>query len=93
MITLSGILYTNPALARDIPILGDVFGRLQEVRDNSEYPGKDNTAYENIKEHSTPVQEAGNSAENDIGVMTVSDAYCDGYDIYFTLSFGWKMKN
>lgn len=86
VVTLSGILYTNPALARDIPVLGDVFGRLQEIRENSEYPSKDNTAYENIKEHSTSVQEKGNSAENDIGVMTVSDAYCDGYDIYFTLS-------
>lgn len=83
---LSGIFYMNPALARDIPILGDVFGRLQEMRENSEYPDKDKTAYENIKEHSTPVQEVGNSAENEIGVMTVSDAYCDGYDIYFTLS-------
>lgn len=86
VVALSGIFYVNPALARDIPILGDVFGRLQEVRNNSEYPSKDNTAYENIKEHSTPVQEAGNSAENELGVMTVSDAYCDGYDIYFTLS-------
>lgn len=83
---LSGIFYANPALARDIPILGDVFGRLQEVREKSEYPDKDKTAYENISEHSTPIQEAGNSAENEIGTLTVSDAYCDGYDMYFTLS-------
>lgn len=83
---LSGIFYANPALARDIPILGDVFGRLQEIRENSEYPDKDKTAYQNISEHSAPVQEAGNSAENEIGTMTVSDAYCDGYDLYFTLS-------
>lgn len=84
---LSGILYVNPALAQDIPILGDVFGRLQEVRDNSEYPDKDKTAYENIGEHSTPVREAGNTAENETGTMAVSDVYCDGYDMYFTLSF------
>ncbi len=83
---LSGIFYVNPALAQDIPILGDVFGRLQEVRENSEYPDKDKTAYENISEHSTPVREAGNFAENETGTMTVSDAYCDGYDMYFTLS-------
>lgn len=83
---LSGIFYANPALARDIPILGDVFGRLQEIRENSEYPDKDKTAYQNISEHSAPVQEAGNSAENEIGTMTVSDAYCDGYDLYFTVS-------
>lgn len=83
---LSGIFYMNPALAQDIPILGNVFGRLQEVRENSEYPDKDKTAYENISEHSEPVQEAGNTAENEIGTMTVSDAYCDGYDMYFTLS-------
>lgn len=81
-VVLSGIFYMNPALARDIPILGDVFGRLHEMRD----PDKDKTAYENIGEHSKPVREAGNSAENEIGTMTVSDAYCDGYDIYFTLS-------
>ena len=30
---LSGIFYVNPALAQDIPILGNVFGRLQELRD------------------------------------------------------------
>ncbi len=83
---LSGIFYVNPALAQDIPILGNVFGRLQELRQNSEYPDKDKTAYENISEHAVPVQEAGNSAENEIGLMTVSDAYCDGYDMYFTLS-------
>lgn len=83
---LSGIFYVNPALAQDIPILGNVFGRLQEVRDNSEYPDKDKTAYENIGEHSTPVRETGNTAENETGTMTVSDVYCDGYDMYFTLS-------
>lgn len=83
---ISGIFYANPALAKDIPILGDVFGRLQEVRENSAYPDKDKTAYENISEHSTPVQEAGNTAENETGTITVSDAYCDGYDMYFTLS-------
>ncbi len=86
VVALSATLYANPALARDIPILGDVFGRLQERRDSSAYPDKDKTAYENIGEHSTPIQEAGNTAENEIGTMTVSDAYCDGYDMYFTLS-------
>lgn len=83
---ISGIFYANPALAHDIPILGDVFGRLQEVRENSAYPDKDKTAYENISEHSTPVREAGNTAENETGTLAVSDAYCDGYDMYFTLS-------
>ncbi len=86
VVGIFGIFYANPSLARDIPILGDVFGHLQEMRDNSAYPDKDKTAYENISEHSTPVQEAGNSAENEFGTMTVSDAYCDGYDMYFTLS-------
>lgn len=83
---LSGVFYVNPALARDIPILGNVFDHLQKVRKNSDYPDKDKTAYEQIKAHSVPVEEAGNTAEDAGIAVAVSDAYCDGYDIYFTMS-------
>lgn len=86
IITLSGVLYVNPALARDIPLLGNIFGRLQSIRDESTYPDKDRTAYQNIEEHSKAVTEPGNVAEDQGITVTVSDAYCDGYDLYFTVS-------
>ena len=86
IITLSGVLYVNPALARDIPLLGNIFGRLQSIRDESPYPDKDRTAYQNIEEHSKAVTEPGNVAEDQGITVTVSDAYCDGYDLYFTVS-------
>lgn len=86
VITLSGILYVNPALARDIPLLGNIFGRLQAMRDAGAYPDKDRTAYHNIEEHSEAVTEPGNVAEDQGITVTVSDAYCDGYDLYFTVS-------
>ena len=86
IITLSGVLYVNPALARDIPLLGNIFGRLQSIRDESTYPDKDRTAYQNIEEHSKAVTEPGNVAEDQGITVTVSDAYCDGYVLYFTVS-------
>lgn len=86
ILVLTGAFYVNPALAKDIPILGDLFARLQELHDNSPYPDKDKTAYENIARHSEPIQDPTNVAEDAGITMTVSDAYCDGYDLYFTLS-------
>lgn len=86
VLVLTGVFFVNPALAKDIPILGDLFGRIQEIRDNHPYPEKDKTAYENIAKHSEPVKDPTNVAEDQGITMTVSDAYCDGYDLYFTLS-------
>lgn len=86
VIALTGIFYANPALAKDIPILGDVFKRIQEKRDESPYPDKDKTAYDKIAEHSKPVEDPTNVAVDQGVTMKVSDAYCDGYDLYFTLS-------
>lgn len=86
ILVLTGAIYVNPALAKDIPILGDLFARLQELHDNGPYPSKDKTAYENIAKHSEPIQDPTNVAEDEGIKMTVSDAYCDGYDLYFTLS-------
>lgn len=92
LMTGSGILYANPALAKDIPILGDVFGNLEKIRDDSPYPEKDKTAYEQIAEHAEPA-EAKENEENitniaeDEGIsLAVSDVYCDGLELYFTLS-------
>lgn len=86
VIALSGVFYVNPALAKDIPILGDVFAKLKEVRDQTPYPEKDKTAYDKIAEHSKPVNDPTNTAEDQGISMEVSDVYCDGYDLYFTLS-------
>ena len=41
VIVLSGVFYANPALEIDIPILGDVFGRLQKMHVRNPYPVKD----------------------------------------------------
>lgn len=87
----SGVLYMNPSLAKDIPILGDVFGRLQEIKEGSINPDKDTTAYVNIQKNSEPIQsDSENGITNtaaDQGItMSVKDAYCDGYDLYFTFS-------
>lgn len=86
VIALTGVLYVNPALAKDIPILGDVFGKIQQMRDSSPYPDKDKTAYDKIAEHSSPVNDPTNVAEDQGISMEISDAYCDGHELYFTLS-------
>lgn len=86
ILILTGIFYVNPALAKDIPILGDLFARIQELHDKGPYPSKDKTAYENIAKHSEPIQDPANVAEDEGITITASDAYCDGYDLYFTLS-------
>lgn len=91
VIALSGVFYANPALAKDIPILGDVFGRLQKMHESNPYPDKDKTAYSNIEKHSKPVvtepeEEITNVAEDQGITISVTDAYCDGLDLYFTLS-------
>uniref|UniRef100_UPI00359C5466 DUF4179 domain-containing protein n=1 Tax=Faecalicatena contorta TaxID=39482 RepID=UPI00359C5466 len=91
VIVLSGVFYVNPALAKDIPLLGDVFGRLQKMREDNPYPEKDKTAYSNIEKHSKPVvtepeEEITNVAEDQGITISVTDAYCDGLDLYFTLS-------
>lgn len=89
VLILSGILYANPALARDIPILGNVFGRLQEMREKTPYSEKDKTAYKNIEQHSKPLKQEADfiTTAQDQGItMSVSEAYCDGVDLYFTLS-------
>lgn len=88
----SVILYANPALAKDIPVLGDVFGNLRKIRDDSPFPEKDKTAYEQIAEHAKPAEikeneESMTNVAEDSGIsLAVSDVYCDGLELYFTLS-------
>ena len=47
---------------------------------------KDKTAYGKIADNSESVQNPGSEAENNGVTVTVSDAYCDGYEMYFTIT-------
>ena len=87
VIAVSGtVLYSNPVLAKNIPVIGDVFAKMQENRAKDPYAGKDKTAYEKIEDHSVNVQTPGSEAEDNGVTVTVSDAYCDGYEMYFTMT-------
>lgn len=87
VIAISGtVLYSNPVLAKNIPVIGDVFAKMQENRAKDPYAGKDKTAYEKIEDHSVNVQTPGSEAEDNGVTVTVSDAYCDGYEMYFTMT-------
>lgn len=87
VIAVSGSgLYANPVLAKNIPVIGDVFAKMQENRAKDPYAGKDKTAYEKIEDHSVNVQTPGSEAEDNGVTVTVSDAYCDGYEMYFTMT-------
>ena len=87
VIAVSGtVLYSNPVLAKNIPVIGDVFAKMQENRAKDPYAGKDKTAYEKIEDYSANVQTPGSEAEDNGVTVTVSDAYCDGYEMYFTMT-------
>jgi len=87
VIAVSGtVLYSNPVLAKNIPVIGDVFAKMQENRAKDPYAGKDKTAYEKIEDYSANVQTPGSEAEDNGVTVTVSDAYCDGYQMYFTMT-------
>ena len=87
VIAVSGtVLYSNPVLAKNIPVIGDVFAKMQENRAKDPYAGKDKIAYEKIEDYSANVQTPGSEAEDNGVTVTVSDAYCDGYEMYFTMT-------
>ena len=46
------------------------------------YAGTDKTAYGMIEDNSVNVQNPGAEAEDNGVTVTVSDAYCDGYEMY-----------
>lgn len=77
------VLVSNPALAKDLPIIGNIFERMIEARDANPYGYKNTVAYDKINENAQP---ATGIAENNGVEISVSDAYCDGYNLYFTLS-------
>lgn len=87
VIAVSGSgLYANPVLAKNIPVIGNVFAKMQENRAKDLYAGKDKTAYGMIEDNSVNVQNPGAEAEDNGVTVTVSDAYCDGYEMYFTMT-------
>lgn len=77
------VFVSNPALAKGIPFIGNIFEQLQEKP--NPYV-KDKTAYKEIDEHSVKVDAPGNTATDKGITLTVSDAYCDGYDLYIALA-------
>lgn len=77
------VLVSNPALAKDLPIIGNIFERMIEAREANPYGNKDTVAYDKIKENAQPASDIAESNGVEIGV---SEAYCDGYSLYFTLS-------
>ena len=83
VIAVSGSgLYANPVLAKNIPVIGNVFVKMQENRVKDLYAGKDKTAYGMIEDNSVNVQNPGAEAEDNGVTVMVSDAYCDGYEMY-----------
>lgn len=77
------VFVSNPALAKGIPFIGNIFEQLQEKPNPY---GKDKTAYKEIGEHSVKVDAPRNTATDRGITLTVSDAYCDGYDLYIALA-------
>lgn len=80
------VLVSDPALARDLPLIGNVFDRMEEAREADPYGAKDITAYGNIKDKAQSVDTATGTAVSSGFEISVSDAYCDGYDVYFTMA-------
>ena len=57
VIAVSGsVFYANPVLAKNIPVIGDVFAKLQKNKENTPYGEKDKTAYGKIADNSEGVQ-------------------------------------
>lgn len=82
----SMVLMGNPAMAKDLPLIGNIFDRMTEARDAHPYGYKDRVAYENIKEAAQTIEGASGTAVSSGLEIGISDVYCDGYDVYFTMS-------
>ena len=81
VIAVSGsVFYANPVLANNIPVIGDVFAKLQKNKENTPYGEKDKTAYGKIADNSESVQNPGSEAEsNGVTVTAVSYTHLDVY--------------
>ncbi len=81
----SVVLVSNPTLAKDLPLIGNIFDEMVKARDAEPYGYKDTMAYQNIKENAQQIQTEQMTAVDQGIKLEVTDAYCDGYDLYFTL--------
>ncbi len=82
---ISSIFFANPAMAKDIPVIGSIFEQLIDIQ-SQEVTSKDKTAYQNIASHSHSTDPNNNIADNNGVTIQASNTYCDGYNLYFTLS-------
>ena len=60
----SVILVSNPTLAKDLPLIGNIFGEMVKARDAEPYGYKDTTAYQNLKEKQKPTEQVRYVAKN-----------------------------
>ena len=67
-----------------IAVSGSVFYANPVLAKNIPVIGK--TAYGKIADNSESVQNPGSEAESNGVTVTISDAYCDGYEMYFTMT-------
>ena len=85
VIGIGGLGYYNPAFAAKIPLIGNIF---EKVEDDVTYSG-DYTDKENVL---TKEDYAGNLDTSDYSVsdkgitLTASEIYCDGYSIFLTVN-------
>lgn len=89
---LTGIVFTNPALAKELPFIGSLFEQFERKAEQDPYK-KDKTAYKEIAEHAKKPETSENTAADggitatDAGItITASETYYDGYNLYFTLA-------
>ena len=85
VIGIGGLGYFNPVLAAKIPLIGKIF---EKIEDDATYSGD----YTDKKTVLTNEDSAGNFDTSDYTVsdkgitLTASEAYCDGYSIFLTVS-------
>lgn len=95
VVITGNILYNQPSLAKDLPIIGNLFEKIIDIQARNN--PKDKTAYKQIEEHSkkiivpennqdSPPTQPGNVSVDSGVEVSVSDAYFDGHDLYYTLS-------
>lgn len=61
VVTAGGFLFSQPSLARELPIIGNLFKKIQDT--NSRINPKDKTAYENIEKYSEKATASGNNTD------------------------------
>lgn len=89
---ISSLFFAHPAMAKDIPVIGSIFQKLISMQ-NHDLLKKDTTAYGSIAEHAHKTESLSNTSTNNGITIQASDTYCDGYNLYFTLSVQLNEQN